>query len=153
MRLVRAAKCHENPDVNDDPYAPSKAALPFVPDFATRGERVALSLILWANALSSGFFLLLVAAASVSFVLDPREESIGVRTVMVAATIAAALSLWGSVALWMRRRHAILLLLPMLAALGCVLAIAPAGIKLGWFCLHLWFACYSILLWRRGRLL
>lgn len=153
MRSARAAKCRENPDVNDDPYAPSKAALPFVPDFAARGERVAASLILWANALSSCLLLLLVAAASVSFALDPQEESIGVRTVIVAATMAAALSLWGSVALSMRRRHAILLLLPMLAALGCVLAIAPDGIKLGWLCLHLWFVCYSIILWRRGRLL
>lgn len=136
--------------MNDDPYAPSKAALPFTPDLATRAERTALSLILWANALSSGFLLLTVAAASVSFALDVRERGAGVRTLMVVAASAAALSLWGSVALWMRRRRAIPLLLPMLAPLGFALARIPDPIKLGWFCLHLWFVFYSIILWRRG---
>lgn len=136
--------------MNDDPYAPSKAALPFTQDLATRGERTALSLILWANALSSGFLLLAVAAASVWLLLDPQKEGITMYMVMVAGIMAAALSLWASIALFTRRHHAILLLLPMLAMLGCVLAVAPDWITLGWFCLHLWFVFYSIILWRRG---
>ncbi len=152
MRSARAARCLENTDVNGDPYAPSKVPLPFVPDSATRGERIAVSLILWTNLLSSCLLLLFVSAAGVWLALDTKEVSISMRTVILAAMIAAALSLWGSAALSMRRRYSILLLLPMLVGLGCLLAAAPDMIKLGWFCLHLWFVCYCIILWRRGRL-
>lgn len=138
----------------ENPYAPSKAALPeTILSPAARRERAAVAvvfvvcLLMGVPGMLAGLGLLLSVTLgdSISADLASKIE----WTVGVLASLSLMLA---GFALLKRRRLAIPLFLPTTALVAYQLFRTFSRLEVFWLCLLLWFLGYAIVLAWRGRL-